>query len=290
MGNSYRKEYERRIYKVQNYIAAHMDQDLSLEVLAGVAAFSPYHFHRIFKSIAGETLYDFIQRTRLERACMILGSTSEESITEIAMHCGFANSSSFSKAFSRQYGISPSLYRLENRGPAKVQSSNSDSASHEKSCTFSVTVNNLPTFRLAYFRNIGPYGPENSKLMEKIMTWAGARDLLAKGGHILGIPHDDPEITPPEKCRFDCGIIIPGNFPLDGAVNEMELSGGKYAFMEVEQRAESVSSGWQAIFKDWLPESGFQVDNRRAFERYTISEEDQSKALRWEICIPLRPL
>ena len=47
---------------------AHLDEELTLEKLAAVAAFSPFHFHRVFAAITGETLSDFIRRIRLERA------------------------------------------------------------------------------------------------------------------------------------------------------------------------------------------------------------------------------
>jgi AraC-like DNA-binding protein len=66
--SAHRREYERRVYRVMDYVQAHLDEDLTLEKLAGVAAFSPFHFHRVFASITGETLSDFIRRVRLERA------------------------------------------------------------------------------------------------------------------------------------------------------------------------------------------------------------------------------
>ena len=65
---AHRREYERRVNRVVDYIEAHLSDELPLEKLAAVAAFSPFHFHRVFAAITGETLSDFIRRIRLERA------------------------------------------------------------------------------------------------------------------------------------------------------------------------------------------------------------------------------
>jgi AraC-like DNA-binding protein len=53
---THRREYERRVYRVMDYVQGHLDEDLTLEKLACVAAFSPFHFHRVFAAITGETL------------------------------------------------------------------------------------------------------------------------------------------------------------------------------------------------------------------------------------------
>ncbi|MCY9692800.1 MULTISPECIES: helix-turn-helix domain-containing protein [Paenibacillus] len=80
-------EYVCSINKVIDHIHSHLDTELRLQVLAAVAGFSPYHFHRIFKGIMGENLYDFIQRIRVEKAAYMLLYRPDLSVTEIALHC-----------------------------------------------------------------------------------------------------------------------------------------------------------------------------------------------------------
>ena len=63
-----RKEYIHRINRVADYLEAHIDEDHNLETLAGVAHFSPYHFHRIFRALTGETLNNYVKRVRLQKA------------------------------------------------------------------------------------------------------------------------------------------------------------------------------------------------------------------------------
>ncbi len=59
-----RAEYTARINRVIDYVEANIDKDLSLDELAEVAHFSPFHFHRIFSAMVGETLNGFIRLSR----------------------------------------------------------------------------------------------------------------------------------------------------------------------------------------------------------------------------------
>lgn len=77
--------YSRRVNRVVDYVRNHLDQDLSLETLARVAHFSPYHFHRIFKTTTGETLVQFSQRARLERAAYLMKASPERELGSIAL-------------------------------------------------------------------------------------------------------------------------------------------------------------------------------------------------------------
>lgn len=97
--------YIRRINAVIDHARENLKEDLSLDVLAQVAGFSPFHFHRVFKSITGETLSDMVVRLRLERAAVLLRSSPELSITDAAFECGFRSVSVFSRLFKRHYGL-----------------------------------------------------------------------------------------------------------------------------------------------------------------------------------------
>ena len=85
-----RAEYVARINRVIDYIEANLEDELSLRSLAKVANFSAYHFHRIFKGIVGETLNQFIQRRRIEKAASMLIGNPAKPITDIAFDCGFS--------------------------------------------------------------------------------------------------------------------------------------------------------------------------------------------------------
>ena len=58
--------YHDRVNRVLDYIGRHLDEELSLSRLSEVGCFSPFHFHRIFQSVTGETLNSHVRRVRLE--------------------------------------------------------------------------------------------------------------------------------------------------------------------------------------------------------------------------------
>jgi len=102
-------EYVQRINRVIDYLRGNLDRQVKLEELAKVACFSEFHFHRIFGAVTGETLNSFTNRLRLEKAARLL-RYSDQSLTDIALHCGFSSSATFSRAFRSGYGTSPSEF------------------------------------------------------------------------------------------------------------------------------------------------------------------------------------
>ncbi len=109
-------DYTARINRVIDYIDQNMEKNLTLDELARIAAFSKYHFHRLFCAFTGETLFQFIGRIRLEKAALLLSSRPDLSITEIGLECGFSGSASFSKSFRNYFNCSPSQWRKKNCG------------------------------------------------------------------------------------------------------------------------------------------------------------------------------
>jgi AraC family transcriptional regulator len=105
-----KNEYVQRIDRVIDYFRGNLHRPVKLPELAHVACFSEFHFHRIFRAVSGETLNGFTNRLRLEKAARLL-RYSEQSLTDIALDCGFSSSATFSRAFRSVYDTSPSQFR-----------------------------------------------------------------------------------------------------------------------------------------------------------------------------------
>ena len=106
-----RAEYTASINRVMDYIEQHLDEPLALERLARVAGFSSFHFHRIFRSMVGETLSQFVQRVRVEKAASQLLRYPDQPITEIALACGFSGSAAFARVFKDSFGTTATEWR-----------------------------------------------------------------------------------------------------------------------------------------------------------------------------------
>ena len=129
---------------------------------------------------------------------------------------------------------------------------------------------------IAYMRRIGAYGPENRQLMEKLKAFLAQHDLLKST--ILGIPLDDPTITPAEQLRYDVGLIVPVHAAIP--LPTRSIDDGTYAVFEVQHTQQGVSSFWQNIGQLTL-----SIDNTKPIiERYSSQKIVEHLC---EFCIPI---
>src|SRR5687767_1738622 len=184
-----------RLLPVLVHIQANLDQDLSLEVLAKRVRLSPFHFHRLFRSAVGETLKQYTQRLRLERAASRL-IIHDSTILDVALDSGFQSHETFSREFKRRFQVTPRGYREWARGKL-AQNSVSTLPLDEMYDDFELSetkVTRMAQLDVAFIRHIGPYEAVPDTLWHKLAEWARARrmaiDLI-----FLGIAHDAPGIT-----------------------------------------------------------------------------------------------
>src|SRR5262245_56221509 len=162
------RSYHERILRVLVFIQTHLDEALSLEELARVAHFSPFHFHRVFRGLVGESVKEHVRRLRLERAAQRL-RFSEESATSIAFGAGYEAHEAFTRAFRAMFGCSPSQFRARRRAPITLARSASGVhyAPDGRSLTYhlpeaggspmNVRIENRPAQRVIFMRHVGPY-------------------------------------------------------------------------------------------------------------------------------------
>ena len=320
--SAHRREYERRVNRVMDHVQAHLAEDLTLEKLAAVAAFSPFHFHRVFAAITGETLSDFIRRIRLERAASALGLLRDTSVLEIALRYGFSSAATFARAFKAHFGMSATEWRgggarqwtetrratskpgkaVRNRGqpqrnlrkaslPLVRHAAAARSREVATRLSMQVEVKHIPPYRVAYMRHVGPYGKDIGAFWTAFEHWMVARDLRQLGTITIGIGHDAPLIADADKLRYDACVVVDDAFKPDRYVNVTELSGGRYAAARYEGTPSGIGYAWEQLFTDWLPSSGYQPEDRLCLELYRDSERRREpEHLRCELCIPVKPL
>ena len=319
-----RQEYTSRINRVIDYLEANIDGDLSLETLSGVANFSKFHFHRIFRAMVGETLNQFIQRIRLEKAAAQLIFNPKKSITEIAFDCGFSGSAAFARAFKDVFQMSASEWRSEGqsleskkrktkskiRQPSGKNRKDFDISSYyidEQTLNLKwrinmkdkqqvkIEVKEMPDFHVAYVRHIGPYKGDSQLfegLFDKLMRWAGPRGLLRfPETKVLSVYHDDPKITDEDKLRTSACITVPEDTPVEGEIGKMTVSGGAFAVAGFEIHADEYEEAWDLLMGGWLPDSGYQPDDRLCYEMMLNDPKEHPEGKHIvDICVPVKPL
>ncbi len=100
------------VSRMQRYIESHLDEEITLDGLANAAGYSKYHAVRVFKELTHRTPLETVRALRLTRAAEVLLDANDK-IVDVAMNSGFDSHDGFTRAFSRQFGITPQKYHVE---------------------------------------------------------------------------------------------------------------------------------------------------------------------------------
>lgn len=275
--------YVERVNRAIDFILENLDQPLKLEAVAKAACFSPFHFHRIFRSLVGESLNEFVKRVLLERALKLLtqqtwSSTRPQTITEIAFASGFASSSDFSRCFKQRYGVPPTKFDLESfRAKRRDDWQAAITAPDDRHLLdglvaganpdeFAVQIRNLPPRCAAYIRVHDAFRPDAVPLATKrLIDWAEARGLA--DGQWLGYMWDDPGIVDHRHCRYDVGLVVPEGKP-SGEIGRFDFPAMQVAEVELRGGIELETRCLDWLFKTWLPNSSFVPSNQPNFEAW----------------------
>lgn len=295
--NETRREYLKRINFILDLIEENLDTDLSLEYLSKEANYSSYHFHRVFLTVVNERLNEFITRKRIERIASILLVESDVRLSNLAYKYGFNSDNSFSRAFKKYYGISPTQFKSE--GKEIISKIGIESLSLEKYiCSIDnikqwikmnaqITIKEFPVIKLAGISDIGNF--ENiGGMFQKLMEWGAQKNVLdISNFKALTIYHDNPNVTQISKVRFSTCVTISDNINTDGDIRQRNLKKGIYAIGRFEIKTEDISKAWNAMCV-WVIENNYEFRDGDYFEMYHNDPKNhpEHKAI-VEIGIPL---
>ena len=315
---SHRNSYVARINRVIDHIDAHLDAPLDLQVLADVAHFSPWHFHRVFQAFTGETLAERVRRRRLEIAALRLLASPPETALAIALDVGLGSAEVFSRSFKNYFGVTPTAWRRgahrdwveARRGElSKIHQAGRNSRQAvadafsddghdwqsrqqvpiDEGADMQLEIKTFPNVRVAYMRHLGPYGDAGiGRLWQRFGSWRRAEGL--GGSETYGIAPDSPDITSPEKCRYDACVAIDDTFKPSGEVGIQTIAGGLYACQPFTGTTDDINGAWMRVYSQWLPESGYQADDRPAVEAYgaEFKFDPKTGAFFCELRLPVR--
>jgi AraC family transcriptional regulator len=306
-----RIEYRSRINRVMDYVDRHLDAPLDLATLAARAHFSPFHFHRIFTMMTGETPADYVQRLRVERAASMLQNDPHATVTEVAEACGFGSVSLFSRSFRARFGVTASEFRLHEKAlfvhNGSRYSKNGQPLGKNVKAGFdfdaqlcpvnlkhlilmgtNIEIKAMPEIWVAYVRHTGAFD-QIGKAYEKLAKWAGPRGLLGPGTKMVTVYQDDPAVTAIEKVRQDACITLTDDVEVGGEIGRAVIPDGIYATGRFQVDAKGFEKAWNTMCL-WLVDNGYQ-NNGSPYELYHNSlKEAAPEQFDVEICIPVKPL
>jgi AraC family transcriptional regulator len=274
-------DYVERVNRAIDHIISNLAQPLRLEEVSEAACFSPFHFHRIFKALIGETLNQFVKRQRLERSLYVMSHAPKRSLTEVALDCGFSSSSDFSRSFKQQYGVAPSVFdlkrfRSEKREDFERAMSSIPNYAGAPQLTslpvgqnpdgFTVKLRDLPARTVAYMRVLDPYREGVVEAAyERLHAWAIQRGLA--DGQWLGYMWEEPEIVALANCRYDVALVVDDVKPA-GEVGRFDFPPMRVAEVVISGDIALETRAIDWLYKTWLPESGYVPDDQPAFEAW----------------------
>src|SRR5499427_7283905 len=293
-----KSEYAQRIDRVIDYLRGNLHRPVKLAELADVACFSEFHFHRIFGAVSGETLSNFTNRLRLEKAARLLRYSSQN-MTEIALACGFSSSATFSRAFRSGYDTSPSQFRkngeIKKSKICKELFSGQEyllpMSTDEKRDAFPVRLIDVPERQVAYIRVTNAFEMDRVLAALKTMIeWAKSQDIFSQAT-LFGMSVDDPHVTPKHLYRYEVCLASSLPFECMEGMSKLKMPAMRYAATRVSGDIRLVTTATDYLFRGWLINSEYEPEHAPGLEIFL----DKENAMDWshfelELCIPVRKL
>ncbi|MDX3967148.1 MAG: AraC family transcriptional regulator [Bradyrhizobium sp.] len=255
------QNYQARMRRVLDHIDRHLDDDLDLESLSAVAAFSKFHFHRQFTATFGLSVHRYVQLARLKRASHQLAFTDAQSVTDIAMDAGYEAPDAFARAFRQRFGQSPSSFRnspdwepwLAAFGPLDIARSK---LMQRTFTTDDVTIRNVPTTKVAIMEHRGDPATLPATI-QRFIAWRKAAGLHPSTNPTFNVWRS--ERRPARPADFSVDLCVGTEQPIAAnseAIKAAEIPGGRCAVLRVVGYTDNLEPAALYLYRDWLPASG----------------------------------
>lgn len=289
------KRYQARLLEVLQYIDTHLHEDLDIDRLSSVAAFSTFHFHRQFRKLFGVSVMKYVQLRRLKRAAYQLAFRPDRPVLDIALDSSYEGPEAFARAFKRHVGQSPTDFRQDPRWHSWFDAYQlvHDIRSQHMQPTIDrdqVEIVHFPETNIAALEHLG----DPARIGDTIKTfvrWRKQRKLSPKVSRTFNIFYVDAEDVPPEQFRMDvCASMTTDTIDQnDAGVVAKAIPAGRCAKLRHVGSDESLDAAINFLYAQWLPQSGEELRDFPLFlERVTFFPDVPEHEAVVEIYLPLR--
>jgi AraC family transcriptional regulator len=279
-------DYTKRIERVIAAVAESLEQERDLPstaALANIANFSAFHFMRIYRALAGESLGTTVQRLRLARAAHLLAA-SGASISEVSGRVGFETPQAFARAFREHFGVAPSEARSANvaNGTAVVAP-----APSQPQPAIRVDVVTLKPFRVVVKRTEGVYG-KLDEVYRGLFEWMAKRGALEAIEGIWGVPQQDRRDTPVANYGFDCCLATSAALSEGDGVALADLGGGQHLRYLHAGSFDRLDESHDLIFREFVAHPEWQLRDAPILHEYLNDPDETAEAdLRTHVYVPV---
>ena len=281
--------YSERIDRVVEYLNEQVKLTPTLQDLAAAAQISPFHFHRVYRAVTGETPAGTLRRLRIARALTMLRDSAKP-ITEIAFDVGYESSQAFSKAFRQLAGCSATQARANLQKLESLLDELSGTPGPAADAKLEVRLVSVKPFKVIASRHVGP--PDGLfTVFGDLFNWAEKKGLLEDYRGIYGIPIDDPREQSDEGPRFDCCFDFGPQAESGKQYQQALLGGGLYAVAQHVGPYEGVEDKYDALYGSWLGSAPYRLRNSRSYNHYLV-DPGTAPPEKWEteIYVPVEKM
>ena len=244
-----------------DHIDQHLDDDLNLDVLSSIAAFSKFHFQHQFTSTFGLSLHRYVQLARMKRASYRLADVGAQSVTNIAMDAGYEAPDAFARAFRRTFGQSPSSFRhspdwvpwLAAFGPFDNARSKIMQIIFDQD---DVTIRDVPAIPVAIMEHRGDPATLGDTI-QRFIAWRKANGLSPENSPTFNVFRSERRPADPNDYSMD--LCVGTDRPIHPDDDQMKagmIPGGRCAVLRYPGNTNNLEPAALYLYRDWLPESG----------------------------------
>ena len=190
------------------FILGNLDEALTVDNLSQRCLLSKYHFYRQFRAYIGVNVERFVQLVRLKRASLQLVFNRQRRVTDVAVDAGFDFPESFTRAFRREYGQSPTQFMRKPDWQTWWKTHHENKIHVKKEFNaMQVDIIDFPETLVAILEHHGPESESYNSSM-KFIEWRKENGMPPTKGNTYGIHYTDPKNTFPEDFRLDICVSI----------------------------------------------------------------------------------
>ncbi|AMJ56024.1 MULTISPECIES: GyrI-like domain-containing protein [Stenotrophomonas] len=259
-----------------------------LDALAAIAHYSPFHFHRVYRALTGETIGRTVQRLRVVKALQRLAH-SNASVTEIALLAGYDTPQALARVLRDTVDASASQLRMDPQRMANsIEQLSRPLPLAEETAPLSVEVITLEPFEVVALRAQGAFDDLDAVFGE-LFGWAAEQGLVEQLQQLIGMPLGDHRELPADELLFDCALVFDAELPaVPAPLQRLVLGGGRMVRLRHVGSYGLLEEATDQLLRDWLPGSGHALRDAPLHYHFLDDPEDVPEAiLRADIYVPL---